>query len=126
MDKKVKEIVHKKEVTMDNFMGTYLSDMKGLFLVSGEIEQFILEWMWKETEYNNSNVVIDNFSKKDISNKFDIKVQSISDALTRLVKKGVVTKDRRLFYRLNQNLFPSFDKEKDSFKHVVSVTYTLN
>lgn len=125
MNKKVKEIVHTKEVTLENFINIYLSDMKGIFLVSGEVEQSILEWMWKETDYNNSNVVMDNFAKTDISKKFNIKVQSVSDAITRLVKKGVVTKDRRLFYRLNKNLFPSFDKEKDSFNHIISVTYNL-
>ena len=49
--------------------------------------------------------------KEEISKERGVKVQSISDALTRLVNKDILVKNRRLFYSLNPKYFFKGDRK---------------
>ena len=105
------EIKFIKNVDSENFIMVFLNDMSGLFSIKGEMEQLMLTWMWKNSGWNNSPVVIDKFIKEEISKERGVKVQSISDALTRLVNKDILVKNRRLFYSLNPKYFFKGDRK---------------
>lgn len=121
----VTEMNYIKKVDSDNFIMVYLSDMSSLFSIKGEIEQFILTWMWANTGWNNSPVAIDKFIKEDLSSTHGVKPQSISDALTRLVAKGLIIKNRRLFYSLNPKYFFKGDKKEREQMLRVNVDYHI-
>lgn len=117
------EIKFIKHVDSESFIMVFLSDMSGLFSIKGEMEQLMLTWMWKNSGWNNSPVVIDKFIKEEISKDRGVKVQSISDALTRLVNKEILIKNRRLFYSLNPKYFFKGDRKDRDEILKLSVEY---
>lgn len=112
------------ESSLDDLMNDMLSNMKGLFDVTGEVEPLILDWMWVNTNYNNAMVIIEKGVKEEIAKKHNIKPQSVSDALTKLVKKGVVVRVRRMYYCFNSN-FPSLFKCDKNSKFTVTIAYKI-
>lgn len=113
------------ESSLDGLMKDILSDMKGLFDVNGEVEPLILDWMWVNTNYNNSIVLIEKVAKEEIAKKSGVKVQSVSDALTNLVKRGLLIRNRRMFYSFNSN-FPKIVNTDKIPKFKIEVTYSLD
>ncbi len=103
-----------QKVDSENFIMIYLSDMNSLFKIKGETEHLIITWMWENIGWNNSPVFIDKFIKEEIAKIGGVKPQSISDAITRLINKGLLIKNRRLNYSLNPKYFFKGDrKERD-------------
>jgi hypothetical protein len=117
------EIKFIKNVDTESFIMVFLTDMSGLLSIKGEMEQLMLTWMWKNSGWNNSPVIIDKFIKEEISKERGVKVQSISDALTRLVNKDVLVKNRRLFYSLNPKYFFKGDRKDRDEILKLSVEY---
>lgn len=110
--------------SLDNLMKDLLSDMKGLFDINGEVEPLILDWMWVNTNYNNSMVIIEKGAKEEIAKKSNVKPQSVSDALTNLVKRGLIIRNRRMYYSFSSN-FPKLMKCDKNSKFTIEVNYNL-
>ena len=108
-----------KEVKSEDFIRVYLSDLSGLMKLKGDIEFKVLIWLWKETGWNNECVVIEKIKKEKIAEELKVRVQSISDALSRLTKKEVIIKKHRMWYYLNPNMF--FKGEEKARKEVFDV-----
>jgi hypothetical protein len=108
-----------KEVKSDDFIRVYLNDLSGLMKLKGDIEFKILFWLWEKTGWNNEPIIIEKIKKQEIADKLEVKVQSISDALSRLVKKDVIIKQHRMWYLLNPNMF--FKGEEKARKEIFNV-----
>ena len=110
VDSKTGEVLRSEKrfvqtVKQEEFIKFYLDDMSGFMKIKGDVELKVLMWMFKLTGWNNSQVVMDLSKKEEIAEQSEVKVQSISDALTRLSKKGILLKGRRLYYQLNPEYF---------------------
>lgn len=94
-----------KKVKSEEFIKIYLEDMAGFMKISSGMEFKVLFWIWKMTGWNNSPIIIDKVIKDEFANTLGIKTQSVSDTLSRLVKKNILIKNARLRYSLNPTYF---------------------
>jgi hypothetical protein len=92
-------------IKQEEFIKFYLEDMSGLMRIKGDVEWKVLIWLYKFSGWNNGEVVLDISKKVLIAEYAGVKLQSISDALTRLVKKFILIKGARLYYKLNPEYF---------------------
>lgn len=113
-----------KHVDSDEFIRVYLEDMASFMKISSGMEFKILFLLWSKTKWNNEPMIIDKIVKEDFSKELDIKVQSISDALTRLVKKDILIKNARMRYSLNPKFF--FKGDEKAREEVLSINIQYN
>lgn len=111
-------------VKQEEFIKFYLEDMSGLMKINGIVEMKVLMWLFKLTGWNNEEVVLDKSKKKLIAEYAEVKIQSISDALTRLVKKELLLKGERLYYKLNPEYF--FKGEDSVRENIMKVHIEYN
>lgn len=85
----------------ENSIKVYLEDITPFYKLKGESEFKVLIALWKRTNWNNEPIYIEKGIRDEIAKEIDMKSQSVADTLTRLVKKDLLLKDRRIVYRLN-------------------------
>lgn len=93
-----------KVVNPDSFIRVYLSDFGGLLQLKG-VEYQVLYWMFVNSKWNNEPLVIDTIVKEEIAKEINRKIQSVSDAMSRLVSKKIIIRDKRIRYSLNPLYF---------------------
>lgn len=100
-----------KRVNSEEFIRVYLEDISGFLKISSGIEFKVLIVLWKESKWNNTSMVLDKIEKQKLADLIGIKLQSVSDTLTRLVKKDILLKRGRMRYLLNPVYFFKGDEK---------------
>jgi hypothetical protein len=101
--------------SQDEFIQVYLNDLSGLLNIASKTELQMLMILWKYSSYNESEenkgnfVIINTKVLQDISTKLNVKIQSVRNCLSSLVKndKKPLIKDSRFrsTYYLNPVYF---------------------
>jgi len=109
----------------ENSIKVYLEDMTPFYKLKGGSEFKVLIALWKRTNWNNEPIYIEKGVRDEIAEEINMKPQSVADTLTRLVKKDLLLKDRRIVYKLNPVYF--FKGDDSSRKEImkVSIHYKL-
>ena len=101
-----KELRHSKKVKREDFIRVYLGDYKGLMGIRSAMEFRLLIYLFNSEKWNQYDaIILYKPQKKEVAQELGVGVQSISDALSRLIKKELVIRVDRGMYKLNPKYF---------------------
>ncbi len=120
-----------KKCKEDEFIMVYLHDLSGFLNIDNGTQIKLLSIIWREVHYNNPDlndgnvlaILIDD--KKRWADALHVTVRTIDNALSALVKKGLLLSDARSKYRLNPKYyFKGTSKDRQRILNL-SVTYDI-
>ena len=94
-----------RQVSRDRFMRVYLSDIKGLLLISSNAEYQILFNLWASAKHNSNEVNIVKYHKEKLAKKLGFKYGYVCNCIKSLTKKDILIRKGKGVYILNPNFF---------------------
>lgn len=110
-----------RRVTKDTFMQVYLDDFASLMKIREGAEYKTVLWIGREMKKSTNQIILVKANKQSMANEIGVTYRTLDNAISALVKKGVLEIVDRSVYRLNPQYFfkGSIDERRTLLKRTV-------
>jgi len=121
---KSKTVEFNRLVENDKFVQAYVEGIKGLLDLDNKTDIRVLIALWDVAQWNTNKLYLIKSVKEDIAQKLGYSNSAIIDnSLGRLLKKGILVREKRSTYYIDPNLF--FRGTKSNRRLAVKVVFNL-
>lgn len=114
-----------KKVRAEEFIRVYLEDISSVIKLKNGTDYKVLLALCKFVGYNSNEIILVKAMKIRIAELADVKLQTVSDSIVRLLKNQLLIKSDTSVYRLNPKYFFTGNEIMRDKMLKLSINYTI-